>query len=179
MGGKEKLNKRLNKSGQIADTLTWMVAFVIIFFIIILFLAATSYLSNARSTSSLELANYSFGGHALSMELSAFVNSANGEWTVYDYLASDGFDKEIFGEYAGNYFGKKNECYVFCFYSENNEKIFSYWNDACGKPASSEWRGFTAISKPADFCESPKEKTMVVASKISQENVYLFKGVKE
>lgn len=168
----------MDKKGQIGETLTWMVAFVIIFFIIILFLAATNYLSNARSSSSIDFVNYSTGKYALSRELNAFVNSGS-EWKVSDYLASDKFDKDSFKEYLSNYFERKIDCYVFCFYSEKNEKILSYWNSACGEPASSEWRGFTAMDKPADFCQAPKEKTIVVASKIGKDNVYLFKEVKQ
>jgi hypothetical protein len=168
-----------SKAGQISDTITWMVAFVIIFFIIILFLAATNYFSNSRSASSMEFINYSVGTFSLSREFSSFMNSGNSQWKVYDYLGSNGFDNSIFNKYLKSYFGEKSDCYVFCFSSQENKKILSYWNDACGIPHSYGRGGFAAIDNFADFCEYPKYNTLVVMSKLGNKNVYLFRGLRK
>lgn len=106
---------KMNKKAQ-SDFLTWFTAFVVIFFIILVFIAITAFVTTSRKLDvgnfqmqTMENKLFASGDFALQRELGVMLNERDKEWKrAIDVIEND-FEKFNIDDYFS-----KDGCYVLC-----------------------------------------------------------------
>lgn len=111
----------LNKKAQIASTLTWMTAFLVIFFIMILFTTSTIILASLKiPKNTINIQNFAIGNYKTERDLESFlvsnINFNNQNTSVFDFLrVSDVWqNKDVLVKAMDKKLNSVANCYYIC-----------------------------------------------------------------
>src|SRR3989344_6608815 len=190
---KIKNNSKTNKRGQIASTMTWMTAFIIM----ILFITSVIIFSGTKKIpvvgsggNQIEVEKYAAGGYALQRQLNNFIVSGisynNAKSAVLDFLLNmkslEGEEAKVLKDFTLSYFNTiSSQCHVVCVsYYKNNEldnALFMNTKKCPGNDKNS--LGTSVVSKyECKYLEDTYSKENILYTSFTKDNlkVSLFEG---